>query len=142
MPHVIVMGAAVIHLGRVLAARRAAPPELAGGWEFPGGKVEPGEELEAAIIREVREELGCDIVVTGMLDGEQQIRPGLGLRVALASLAGGEPVPHEHDALRWLAPEELDEVRWLEPDVPFLAQLREILVVTEQPRPDTEKEWS
>lgn len=124
------MGAAIIHGRRVLAARRTTPPDAAGRWELPGGKVERGEEPEAAVVREIREELGCDVVVVGHLDGEQQIRPGLTLRVAVADLVGGEPVPHEHDAVRWLGAGELDAVAWLEPDRPFLAGLRARLEAT------------
>ena len=125
----LVVGAAIVDAGRVLSARRTSPPELAGGWELPGGKVEPGEDLAAAVVREVAEELGCGIAVTGMLQGETAIREGCTLRVALAELTHGEPVPLEeqHDAVRWLGPDELDEVAWLGPDVPFLGELREIL---------------
>ena len=124
----LVMGAAIVRHGRVLAARRASPPELAGRWELPGGKVEPGENPDAAVVREIREELGCETVVTGRLAGEVPIRTGLALRVALAELSCGEPVPHEHDAVRWLAPEELDEVDWLGPDRPFLPELRGLVL--------------
>ncbi len=125
---VLVMGAAIIRDGRVLVARRTAPLEVAGGWEFPGGKVEPGEDPEVAIVREIREELGCGITVTGHLAGQQPIKDGYTLRVARAELTAGEPLPHEHDAIRWLGPEELGDVRWLEPDLPFLDELRETLL--------------
>jgi mutator protein MutT len=114
--------------GRVLIAQRPEGKQLAGLWEFPGGKVEPGEDIADAVTREVREELGCAVTVTGRLAGEQTVKAGLRLRVLLARLADGEPVPHEHDALRWLGPEELDDVPWLAPDLPFLAELREILL--------------
>jgi mutator protein MutT len=123
-----VVGAAVVRHGRVLATRRTSPAEAAGRWEFPGGKVEPGERVEDAVVRELREELGIDVAVLAMLAGEQRVKDGYRLRVALASLLEGEPVPHEHDALRWLGPEELDAVPWLAPDLPFHAELREILL--------------
>lgn len=125
---VLVMGAALVRHGRVLATRRTHPPEAAGLWEFPGGKVEPGEDPDDAIVREIHEELGCDVVVTGRLAGAQPVKPGYTLRVAVAEIVAGEPVPHEHDALRWLGPEELDAVDWLAPDLPFLAELRELLL--------------
>ena len=108
---------------RVLAARRTAPAAAAGGWELPGGKCEPGEELEAAAVREVREELGCRVRVTGRLEGVQPIAPGLTLEVVTAELVDGVPAPSEHDRVRWLAADELDEVPWLPADVPFLAEL-------------------
>lgn len=123
-PEVLVMGAAIIDGGRVLAARRTTPEHVRGLWEFPGGKVEPGEDPEAALVREIREELGCEVEVTGHLDGEQPIKDGYTLRVAVATLLAGEPVPHEHDAIRWLGADELDLVTWLGPDVPFLDDLR------------------
>ncbi len=118
---VLVMGVALLHDGRVLAARRTGPGRTAGRWELPGGKVEPPESPEDAV---VREELGCEVRVTGLLSGEEPIRPGLTLRVATAELVDGEPIPHEHDLVRWLAADELDQVDWLESDRPFVEQLR------------------
>ncbi len=128
LPPVLVVGAALVRHGRVLATRRTHPPEAAGLWEFPGGKVEPGEDPAAAIVREIHEELGCAARVTGWLSGEQPIKDRYTLRVVVAELVDGEPVPHEHDAVRWLGPEELGEVRWLGPDLPFLDELRELLL--------------
>jgi 8-oxo-dGTP diphosphatase len=124
----LVMGAAIIRHGRVLAARRTAPVEARGFWELPGGKVESGEDPTRAVVREIEEELGCRIRVTGHLLGEQTIRSGYTLRVATADLFGGEPTPREHDALRWLGPEDLDDVEWLAADRPFLSQMRELLL--------------
>ncbi|HYO38497.1 MAG TPA: NUDIX domain-containing protein [Nocardioidaceae bacterium] len=124
----VVVGAAVVRHGRVLATRRAYPASARGRWELPGGKVEPGETPAAALVREVREELGCTVRATGRLAGEHPVSETLALRVLLAELVAGEPTPHEHDALRWLGPEELDDVDWLEPDRPFLAELRDILL--------------
>ena len=125
----LVVGVAVIHGGRVLAARRCRPSETAGGWEFPGGKVDPGEDPVTTAVREVREELGCAVAVTGWLEPEVPIRDGLVLRVATASLVDGEPVPRadEHDAVRWLRPDQLHEVAWLPADRPFTGPLRNAL---------------
>lgn len=122
-----VVGAALLRDGRVLAARRTSPPEAAGRWEFPGGKVDPGETPEAALVREVAEELGCVIEVTGWLTGEQRLGTAYVLTVATARILSGEPQPHEHDRVRWLAASELDEVDWLEGDRPFLAELGGLL---------------
>jgi len=127
-PDVLVVGAAVVRHGQVLATRRTYPPQARGRWELPGGKVEPGEGPADALVREVREELGCEVRVTGRLAGTQPIAHGYALAVLLAELVSGEPAPREHDALRWLGPEELGEVPWLAPDVPFLAELREVLL--------------
>ena len=120
----VVVGAAIVRGGRVLACRRTAPASAAGRWELPGGKVEPGETPEAALVREVREELGCEIAVAQWLDAEEPISAVLVLRVATASLLDGEPEPVEHDAVRWLAAGELGDVDWLDPDRPFLPELQ------------------
>ncbi len=119
----VVVGVAVIAAHRVLAARRSTPPALAGLWELPGGKVESDEEPAHAAVREIHEELGCAIEVSGWLDGETEISEHLVLRVATARLTGGDPVPLEHDAVRWLRSDELDTVTWAAADIPFLAQL-------------------
>ena len=122
-----VVGAAIIRDGRVLAARRTFPAEAAGRWEFPGGKVEPGETPDEALVREIAEELGCAIAVDGWLAGEAAIGSTHVLTVARGTLLSGEPNPHEHDAVRWLAADELDAVDWLEPDRPFLDEVRSLL---------------
>ena len=87
----LVVGAAIVRDSRVLATRRTRPVEAAGLWEFPGGKVEPGEDAEAALVREIREELRCEVRVTGALSGEQPIGDGLTLRVLLAELTAERP---------------------------------------------------
>jgi len=128
-----VVGVALLRDGRVLAARRSGPPALAGLWEFPGGKVEPGEDPSATAVREIAEELGCTIEVTGWVDGtvgSEPEEPGeLVLRVATGRLVDGDPVPTEHDAARWLRADQLGQVRWAEADLPFLAEVRRLLDV-------------
>jgi 8-oxo-dGTP diphosphatase len=124
-----VVGAAVIRDGRLLAARRTTPPEAAGRWELPGGKVEPGESPDDALVREIAEELGCAIRVGDWLAGEQPIGSTHALRAARCFLLEGEPRPgDDHDELCWLGPDELDDVDWLEPDRPFLPALRGLLL--------------
>ena len=125
MPASLVVGAAIIRDGRLLAARRTTSP--VGGWELPGGKVEVGESPAAALAREIDEELRCGITVTAWLSGSVEVGPGLRLEVAVAGLVTGEPVPREHDAVRWLRADELDAVVWLPADVPFVEQLRAVL---------------
>ena len=108
--------------GRLLAAQRSTPASYAGQWEFPGGKVEPGEEPQAALVRECREELGVDVEIGDVL-GEVDIPIGR-LRVYLARLTAGVPVALEHAALRWLAPDEFDDVPWIDADRPLVDRLR------------------
>ena len=98
-PPVVVVGAAVLQHGRVLAARRTRPAELRGLWELPGGKVEPGEDPDAAVVREVREELGCEVRVTGRLEGEQPIGGGRTLQVRCAEIVAGGSI-HVYGTLR------------------------------------------
>jgi len=118
-----VVGAALLSDGRVLAARRTSPPEAAGRWEFPGGKQEPGETAEQALVREIAEELGCVIEVTGWLEQGVPIGDTHLLTVALSRIVDGVPTPHEHDAIRWLGVDELEDVDWLDADRPFLVEL-------------------
>ena len=121
------MGAAIVRDGRVLAARRTAPASAAGRWEFPGGKVEPGETDAASLVREVDEELGVHIEVDRWLTGEQPVGERYLLRVALATLMAGEPTPTEHDRVRWLSAPELGDVDWLDADRPFVTELSALL---------------
>jgi 8-oxo-dGTP diphosphatase len=122
-----VVGAAVIRGGRVLAARRTAPSHAAGRWEFPGGKVEPGESPGSALVREIQEELGCEIEVTGWLANEVAIGTTHTLTVATARVVSGNPEPTEHDAIVWLSAEELADLDWLDADRPFLPELAAVL---------------
>ena len=119
----VVVGAALVDgTGRVLAARRA---DRAGGWEFPGGKVEPGESEPAALARECREELGVAVAVDRRVGPDVPVAGGRWvLRVWTARVTAGEPVAGEHAELRWLAPDELDTVDWLPADRPVVAALR------------------
>jgi 8-oxo-dGTP diphosphatase len=122
-----VVGAALLRDGRVLASRRTAPPQLAGLWEFPGGKVEPGETDAQALVRELREELGLEAVVGARLGDDVEVGDALVLRVYLAT-AVGEPSLVDHDAHRWLAAGELDDVAWIPVDAPLVEALRPLLV--------------
>ncbi|MBE7702108.1 (deoxy)nucleoside triphosphate pyrophosphohydrolase [Oerskovia sp. Sa1BUA8] len=106
----------------LLAARRSRPVELAGRWEFPGGKVDPGETPVDALHRELREELGVAVdlgeELVGPDDGGWIITDRHVMRLWLARIVGGEPEPLvEHDALRWLPAGEWGSVDWLDGDV-------------------------
>jgi 8-oxo-dGTP diphosphatase len=130
----VVVAAAIVQDGRVLAARRTVPPELAGAWEFPGGKVEAAEDDERALLRECREELGVGISVERMI-AAGPIRDDLVLRVYLARLADGEPrALQDHDRLCWLGADELDGRRWLPADLPAVEVLRGLLDTATSPR--------
>ena len=130
MREIHVVGAAIVRDGCCLAARRGPGMRLPGKWEFPGGKVEDGEDPRAALAREVREELGLDVDVGEWLgtghaaDGESTVR----LDVYAASLArAGELRLLEHSEARWVSAAELDALDWAEADVPVLARVRALL---------------
>ena len=106
----------------LLAARRAVPASLAGRWEFPGGKVEAGEDPVDALHRELGEELGVEVrlgaEVPGPDDGAWRLTDTYVMRLWFATLVAGEPAPLvEHDELRWLDAGEWLSVPWLDADV-------------------------
>jgi len=126
LPPAVVVGAALLDgAGRVLAAQRAAPPQLADRWEFPGGKVEGEESETAALVRECREELGVEVELDTRLGGDLPVElGGAVLRVWIGRIVAGTPVTSEHAALRWLTADELDDIDWLPADRPLLDALR------------------
>ncbi|WP_308258895.1 NUDIX domain-containing protein [Pseudonocardia sp. H11422] len=127
----VVVATALVRDGRLLAAQRSYPPELAGQWELPGGRVEPGESEPDAVQRECREELGTEVRAVGRLGTDLPIAPGV-LRVHRAEPAPGaaEPQPLEHSALRWVEARELAGLDWVAADRAVVADLIEML--TEQ----------
>ena len=124
----IIVGAAIVADGRLLACQRSEPPEVAGRWEFPGGKVEPGEDELEALVRECQEELGVVIRVLDRVGEDVPLAHGWALlRVWLAEIESGEPQALEHSALTWLGPDELDSVSWLPADAPIVAEVAKVL---------------
>lgn len=108
----IVVAGALVARGKLLVAQRGRPPELAGLWELPGGKVATGESEPDALVRELREELGVDVCVGARL-GADVCLAGLTLRAYLVNLTGGEPQPNDHRALRWVARGDLAHLAWV-----------------------------
>ncbi|HEX9999069.1 MAG TPA: (deoxy)nucleoside triphosphate pyrophosphohydrolase [Actinoplanes sp.] len=125
----VIVAAVIITDGRVLACERSAPPEVAGRWEFPGGKVEPGETDQQALARECAEELGVRVAVGARVGPDVPLAHGRAvLRVfAVRLLDGDRPQALEHSAMRWLSADELDTVPWLPADKPIVAELPALL---------------
>jgi 8-oxo-dGTP diphosphatase len=129
-PTQIVVAGAVIRGRTVLVAQRARPPELAGRWELPGGKVAPGETECAALARELAEELGVqvgDVIVGDRLGCDIALNDATTLRAYVVRLIRGEPHPHDHRALRWVGAAELADVDWVPADREWLDDLTNAL---------------
>ncbi len=124
-PPVPVVCAVIERAGRVLVAQRPPDKLLPLKWEFAGGKVEPGEEPAAAIVREIREELGCTVAVTRALprfthDYGRVVIEMIPFVCALAP-DSPEPHPHEHVAVAWVTPAELAHYDLAAADWPVVA---------------------
>lgn len=115
-----VVGAVIVRDGLVLCAQRGASGDQAGLWEFPGGKVESSEAPSAALVREIREELGCEIRVGAEITTTTHEYEAVVVRLTtfFCELVGGEPWAHEHQAVRWLEARALGELEWAPADGP------------------------
>jgi 8-oxo-dGTP diphosphatase len=119
----VVVAAAILSGNRVLAAKRSYPANLAGRWEFPGGKVEKGESLQQALVRECLEELGV-VVTVGEEVGRQPLADAeLVLFLAALSRPGAEPEALDHAELRWLDRADITQVDWLPANAEFVADV-------------------
>lgn len=125
---VLVVAALIERSGEVLVARRKEQGERAGLWEFPGGKVEPGEGERAALARELREELGVRVQVGELYARLEHIYPDLQVELALYRARLHEledPRPLTAQELRWVPRRELPGLPFCEADVPLLTQVAE-----------------
>jgi 8-oxo-dGTP diphosphatase len=124
--HIEVVAAAIIRDDRVLVAQRGPKMALPGLWEFPGGKIEPREAPEAALRREILEELGCSISIGKLITTTHHAYDfgAIVLHIYGASLVDGVPTPSEHSELRWCAPEDLGLLHWAPADIPAVQLVR------------------
>ena len=124
MSTIHVVAAVIRHEGRIFATQRGYG-EWKDWWEFPGGKIEPGESAEEALRREIREELGCEIAVGELLTTIEYDYPTFHLSMACywCPLVNSEPHLFEPEDARWLLPADLPTLRWLPADISLIRQL-------------------
>ena len=125
MKTIHVVAAVIQDRGRVFATQRGYGP-YKDGWEFPGGKVEPGESPEQALVREIREELDTEIAVGKKLAQVEYDYPDFHLSMGcyLCEILSGRLTLLEHESARWLTPGELDSVEWLPADLSVIEVLK------------------
>lgn len=121
-----VVAAVIVRDGLILCAQRGPGGQLAGKWEFPGGKIEPGETQTGALLRELREELGCQPHIGPHLTTVEHTYDFGTVRLSLyyATLGREEPYPQEHSQLLWVHPDELPGLDWAPADIPVLELIR------------------
>ena len=128
MKTINVVAALIVNDGRIFATQRGYG-ELKGWWEFPGGKVEPGERPEDALVREIREELATEIRVDRYVNTIEWDYPAfhLSMRCYLCSVVSGSLTLLEHEAAAWLDREHLRSVQWLPADETIISGIEALL---------------
>ena len=113
----------------IILATQRGYGDLKGGWEFPGGKVEPGETPQAAIKREIMEELAAEIAVGKWIDTIEYDYPTFHLSMDCfwCEIVNGDLVLKEHEAARWLTREQLDDVAWLPADITIIDKIAAVM---------------
>ena len=127
MKTIEVVAAIITHNDQIFATQRGYG-EFKDGWEFPGGKMEPGETPQQALMREIREELDTEIEVGSLVETVEYDYPNfhLTMHCFLCTIRSGELVLKEHEAAKWLTRAELDSVDWLPADVKAVEKLKDL----------------
>ena len=125
MKTVRVVAAIIIENGKVFATQRGYG-EFKDGWEFPGGKIEPGETPEEAIVREIKEELDTEVEVIELLDTVEYDYPNFHLSMGcfICKIKSGDLVLKEHEAAKWLTKDTLGSLEWLPADMGLVISKR------------------
>ena len=128
MKTVRVVAAIIIENGKVFATQRGYG-EFKDGWEFPGGKIEPGETPEEAIVREIKEELDTEVEVIELLDKVEYDYPNFHLSMGcfICKIKSGDLVLKEHEAAKWLTKDTLGSLEWLPADMGLVGEIEKYL---------------
>ena len=128
MKTVRVVAAIIIENGKVFAIQRGYG-EFKDGWEFPGGKIEPGETPEEAIVREIKEELDTEVEVIELLDTVEYDYPNFHLSMGcfICKIKSGDLVLKEHEAAKWLTKDTLGSLEWLPADMGLVGEIEKYL---------------
>ena len=128
MKTVRVVAAIIIENGKVFATQRGYG-EFKDGWEFPGGKIEPGESPEEAIVREIKEELDTEVEVIELLDTVEYDYPNFHLSMGcfICKIKSGDLVLKEHEAAKWLTKDTLGSLEWLPADMGLVGEIEKYL---------------
>lgn len=126
--HIEVVAAVIVDSGRIFATQRGYG-DWKDWWEFPGGKIEKGENPEAALQREIREELATEINIVQLLQTVEYTYPTFHIKMHcyICSISKGKLTLLEHEAARWLEAQELDSVNWLPADMLVMSKVKGIL---------------
>ncbi|MGG3508017.1 (deoxy)nucleoside triphosphate pyrophosphohydrolase [Paenibacillus sp. FSL W8-0187] len=125
--HIHVVGAVIVEDGKILCAQRGATKTLAYKWEFPGGKIEEGETPQAALKREIDEEMDCVIEIGEAIETTvyEYDFGFVHLTTFYCHLISGKPTLTEHVAISWLSPHELMSLDWAPADIPAVEKIQE-----------------
>ena len=128
MKTIKVVAAIIIDREKVFATQRGYG-EFKDGWEFPGGKIEPGETPQEALVREIKEELDTEIEVGELLDTVEYDYPKfhLSMDCFICKIKSGDLVLKEHEEAKWLTKETLDSVEWLPADEGVVEKIRKYM---------------
>jgi len=129
----IKVSCAIIERGdKILAARRGAAQSQTGLWEFPGGKLNEGETASSALVRELKEELGIEVVTKTPLTSVIHNYPTITIELIpfISHIISGEPTPREHSEIMWIDPRGALKLGWTPADIPVVEEYLRILLTT------------